>query len=452
MMFSQGEARRFRGLSAAFTAANRSARGSWMLCLAVAFLLAAAVPVAVAGGASPRPQARAAADVTIWTSSVPVTGSNVFPFDGTKVYSPQLTAGVTYRLVATGTVTQTGLGVSLAEDAVYCFDVQPASPAACSPLPFHLEGFTGARLVVREEGVPSFPNLDTLNPAAQLPYDGVSHRYEETFTATRSGRLEAYLLRLTPTVFSYQGGFTLELKLPGAPGSTGPPGGGSPGADKPATVLPAAKWGKPGPTAALGPGDEAIAPGPKIASGQTQASVAVSLDPPGQPPVVVLGVPSRSRPEKLTGGDCVRAAVNLVKHGASKAGFDILEKNVGPYLFFLAACLEYVRELDQQAAPRHAVVAARSSCDVRAASLSVRVDRAANRISYRSRRASRRGPARGLRVSCRQARNGTVTMRIKTRSRRTKLRKVLGKRLVVGLYRPRAATGTANVQTTFKRR
>ena len=124
-------------------------------------------------------------------------------------------------------------------------------------------------------------------------------------------------------------------------------------------------------------------------------------------------------------------------------------------VLFLSACLEYVRELDKQAKPvalRPAVGAARLSCDVRAASLSVRVDRAAKKISYRSRRASRRGPARGLRVSCRKARNGTVTMRIKTRSRRTKLRKVLGKQLVVGLYRPRAATGTANVQTTFKRR
>jgi hypothetical protein len=427
-----------------------------MFCLAVAFLLAAAVPVAVAGGASPRPQARAAADVTIWTSSVPVTGSDVFPFEGTKVYSPQLTAGVTYRLVATGTVTQTGLGVYLAEDAVYCFDVQPAGPA-CSPLPFHLEGFTGARLVVREEGVPSLHNLDALNPAAQLPYDGVSHRYEETFTATRSGRLEAYLHRLSTAVFSYQGGFTLELKLPGAAGSTGPPtgpsGGGSPGAEKPATVLPPAKWGKPGPSAALGPGDAAIAPGPKIASGQTEASVTVSGDAAGETHIV-LGVAKPGK--KLTGGDCVRAAVSLIKESGKYSSGDELALNATTiYYFYLAACLEYVRELDKQAKPvalRPAVGAARLSCGVRMASLSVRVDRAAKRISYRSRRASRRGPARRLRVSCRKARNGAVTMRVRTRSRRTKLRKVLGKQLVVGLYRPRAATGTANVRTTFKRR
>ena len=442
-----------------------------MLCLAVAFLLAAAVPVAVAGGARPGPQARAAADVTIWTSSVPVTGPNVVPFEGTKVYSPQLTAGVTYRLVATSTVTQTGLG-SVALDALYCFDQQPATASACSPLnPRHMDSWTGARLVVREEGVASLHNLDALNPAAQLPYDGISHRYEETFTATRSGRLEAFLQRLDPAVFSYQGGITLELKLVGAALPAGPPGGGSPGADKPATVLSSATWGKPGPTAALGPGDEAIAPGPKIAAGQTEASVTVSGDPAAETAIVV-GKPRRSRPKsKLTVGDCIRAAVAVAGSEAQVDSTDVrvdttaeeweaLRKAAADEaalytVLFLSACLEYVRELDKQAKPaalRPAVGAARLSCGVRSAPLSVRVDRAAKRISARSRRASRRGPPRGLRVSCRKARNGTVTMRIKTRSRRTKLRKVLGKRLVVGLYRPRAATGTANVRTTFKRK
>ena len=438
-----------------------------MWALAVAFALAA-VPVTVAGGASPRPQARAAADVTIWTSSVPVTGSNVFPFDGTKVYSPQLTAGVTYRLVATGTVTQTGLGGYLSEDAVYCFDQQPAGGSTCSPLnPRHSDLFT-TRLVVREEGVPSFRNLDALNPAAQLPYDGSSHRYEETFTATRSGRLEAYLQRSDPAIFSYQGGFTLELKLPGAAGSTGPPtgpsGGGSPGGDKPATVLPPAKWGQPGLPTPLGPGDQAIAMGPKIASGQTQASVTVRGDAaPGT--AIVIGGPTHTQPglRTVTAGDCVRAAVGIAKSRIAEEAYEERTSSYGASdedalpitILFLRACLEYVRELDKQASPAasgSAVGAARLSCGVRTASLSVRVDRAAKTISHRPRRASRRGPARRLRVSCRRGRDGAVTMGVRTRSRRNKLRKVLGKRLVVGLYRPRAATGTANVRTTFKRR
>ena len=48
--------------------------------------------------------------------------------------------------------------------------------------------------------------------------------------------------------------------------------------------------------------------------------------------------------------------------------------------------------------------------------------------------------------------DGKLTASIRTRSRRTKLRKVLGPRLVVGVHRSAAASGTANVQTTFKRR
>jgi hypothetical protein len=54
-------------------------------------------------------------------------------------------------------------------------------------------------------------------------------------------------------------------------------------------------------------------------------------------------------------------------------------------------------------------------------------------------------------VSCQKARNGTTTLRIRTASRRVKLRKVLGPRLVVGAYRPTTASGTANVRAAFKR-
>ena len=43
-------------------------------------------------------------------------------------------------------------------------------------------------------------------------------------------------------------------------------------------------------------------------------------------------------------------------------------------------------------------------------------------------------------------------MRIRTTSRHTTLRKLVGVRLVIGLYRAREARGTANILTTFKRR
>ena len=114
-----------------------------------------------------------------------------------------------------------------------------------------------------------------------------------------------------------------------------------------------------------------------------------------------------------------------------------------------------MKELEEQARKAGlppVFAAAKASCKLRFSAMNVRHDRAARTISYRVRRASRREPARLLRSSCRKARNGTVTLRIRTASRRVKLRKLFGSRLVVGLHRPAAASGTAKVQAAFKRR
>ena len=405
-----------------------------MWCLAAVSLLAAALP------------AGAAADVPL---GPPIS----VPPNGSTVYSVPLTAGVTYRLVLTGTVTQNAIG-------------------GCPPcITRDARGARGdvvtvdvTNLDLYYEGEASFPPYWwDLNPSTPIPLtDFSSHRYEETFTAARSGRLEARVLQVQG--FVYQGGFTLELFAPApapvpAP-APGPSGGGSPGGEKPVTVLPPAKWGKPGPPTPLGPGDEAIALGPQIASGQREASVTVSGDPTGLIDTV-LSAPDSGK--KLTRGDCVRATVAISTpthiYPGEVDGVALEGRRTRALLnaiFFLIACLDYVNELDKQAVSGAVTSvmggAARSSCRPSTVPLNLRVDGAAGTIAYSVRRASRRDPARRLRVSCRQARNGTVTMRIKTRSRRTKLRKVLGKQLVVGLYRPRAATGTANVRTTFKRR
>ncbi len=122
--------------------------------------------------------------------------------------------------------------------------------------------------------------------------------------------------------------------------------------------------------------------------------------------------------------------------------------------YFLIACLDFVKESEKAATPtalKSGAGAAAAACGIRARPLSIRVNRAAKTLSYRTRRASRRKPGRRLRVSCRRAKDGKLTVRIRTRSRRTKLRKVLGPRLVVGLHRTAGASGTTNVQTTFKR-
>ena len=62
-------------------------------------------------------------------------------------------------------------------------------------------------------------------------YDDASRRYEETFTATQSGRLVAYLDPwFQPGTSTFQGGFTLQLYLvwsSPAPAPGAGPGSGS---------------------------------------------------------------------------------------------------------------------------------------------------------------------------------------------------------------------------------
>jgi hypothetical protein len=144
-------------------------------------------------------------------ADVPLGGPINVPVDGSKAYSPQLRAGVTYRVVATGTYTKFNarFGQRLFYDAAYCFDEQPARVGGCTPAPIRTQ-----RFIVRFEGDPSYPFLDSLNPATQLPYDGVSHRYEERFTATRSGRIEAYEFDGGGGVYAQQGNITLQFYGP----------------------------------------------------------------------------------------------------------------------------------------------------------------------------------------------------------------------------------------------
>ena len=259
------------------------------------------------------------------------------------------------------------------------------------------------------------------------------------------------------------GGACLSNAAPPPPPPGGPPGGGSPAPQvSPKLLAAATAWGQVGPATALEPGGEAIATSPQIAPKQRGVSVTLSGDVAGET-AIVLGPGHRIQQEvgRLTRGDCVRAVGGAFKFaldaeagrlgGRSKKYDPRLDEQIratalGFATYFMVACLDFVEELDRTPVAR----AARVSCQLSGRQLSVRVDRAADTIHYRTRRASRRAPAR-LRGSCRQARNGTVTLRIRTASRRIKLRKVLGPRLVVGAYRSVGAIGSANVQMTFKR-
>jgi hypothetical protein len=239
--------------------------------------------------------------------------------------------------------------------------------------------------------------------------------------------------------------------VPSTPGSPAAP-------TTPRVLAAAAAWGQLGPATALEPGGQAVATSPPIAQDQRGATVTLSGDVSGETALVV-GVP-RNRPGgRITGGDCVRAGLSrlanlqyrreLYNMPNLKSSETVYEMTV-----FMIACLDLVKQLEQRAQSAALVIAAAgagSSCKTRTRPLGVTFDRAARTATYRTKRASRRDPARLLRVSCQKARNGTTTLRIRTASRRVKLRKVVGPRLVVGAYRSTTASGTANVRAAFKR-
>jgi hypothetical protein len=130
----------------------------------------------------------------------------------------------------------------------------------------------------------------------------------------------------------------------------------------------------------------------------------------------------------------------------------VIRKHWEGFSFLLAiqvmACLDHVKDLERQA-QTSAAGAARPSCGLASQSLSARIDRGARALRWRTRGAARRQPARLLRVSCRAGKYGAMAISIRTRSRRIKLRKVLGPRLIVGVHRMSSATGTAKIWTTF---
>ncbi len=306
-----------------------------------------------------------------------------------------------------------------------------------------------------------------------------------TLVNNEAGQSASFSIVLAPDGHSFSGTFTI------VGGSTGQwrsaCGGGAclsnaaPPAPPVAPLLPpptspkvlaaAAAWGQAGPAAVLGPGEQAIAISPPISAKQREVSVAVSDGTLAANVVLNIAVGIAPEPEKklLTRGNCVRAAVGAArKIRESAEGDGIVNPFIPPppppdtsvdeflaFTTFLAACLDHVKELEEQARKAGlppVSAAARASCQLRFRAMKVRVNKTARTISYRMRRASRKEPVRLLRSSCRKARNGTVTLRIRTASRGVKLRKLVGSRLEVGLHRSATATGTANVRTTFKRR
>jgi len=412
-------------------ASIRSARRRTCIgCLAAVSLLALALPVPA--------------------SAETFLGSFNLPLDGSKLYSAPLVAGGVYRIAASGTYTQSGGPASPVErDALYCFNYVASPPAGCSPS-MPVRQYPVA--VLYEGNTSPTADLDALNPATTLAYNPL-HTYQETFTAASSTRLEISCRMCNP-FYSFSGGIRLDLYLVSLPPAPGAGGGGSGGGRVRKILEPAVAWGNPSPETAIAPGDWVTVSSPSIGPRQREATVIVRGARPNE-----IAVSARTRARQ-----CVTAflesfeAQNVYSVGRVTGTLTItnLNKNpdaVLPLLEFLA-CIEALAEADARPA-KPSVAAAASGCRRRAARVDVQVNRASKTARFTV-RPSRRGPSRRrsqpLLISCRQTRDGALILRIRARSRRGKLRKLVGRRLVAGVYRSREARGTAKVRATFTRR
>jgi hypothetical protein len=397
---------------------------------ALACVLAIVASAIVATSASPRPQAHAS-DTLLQTINVPL--------DGSKVYSPPLVAGGVYRIVASGTYTQTGGTNPVERDALYCFRFDsPYATFSCSPPnPPQRQHLT----IVRYEGDTSLAHdLDNLDPATTLAYNPL-HTYQETFTAPSASRLEVFLGG-DPGAYTYSGGIRLDLYLVSLP-----PGAGPPGVTR-RLLHPATAWGQAGPATALAPGDEMVAPSPPIEAKQREASVTITGDSRGK--IEVATVSSERRCFEMFIADSYTRVEKVV---AGRIHYEYVEEpDSFLILLSLLACLEETRAANSA---KHAVAkgagAARPGCRVGGAAVDLHLDRASKTASWKV-RPSRRVSSHQLLVSCRLERDGTMKMRVRTRSRHANLRKLIGPRLFAGVYRVREAVGTANIRATFKRR
>ena len=246
---------------------------------------------------------------------------------------------------------------------------------------------------------------------------------------------------------------------PPAPAPVVPPGVAPPAPLSPKLLAASAAWGQAGPATVLAPGGGAIVPSPPIARNQREVTTTVAAERLTDFFLAITPVPKPPEPKKATRALCVRAAVVIANEKKKLIGSieypgatddDVLFAFVGSML----VCLDSFKRAEERgllAAPEPTASAARPSCGVGAVGLTLRVDPKKRTISYQTRRATRRDPLRRLRLSCKRS-AGALTLRIRTRSRRTKLRQVIGKRLVLGVYRSAKASGTADVRTTFKRR
>jgi hypothetical protein len=428
---------------------NRVLGRIWRLSLAVVLIGGLSTAFA-ASASSSGPRAQASADVLLETMTVirPIFGSPASDYERTS--STDFIAGTRYRIVVSGTVSQRYSGQQIDIDALYCFANfnTPAIFGSCTPprrgtpLRFSIGG-----------GVPL--ELDKLigYSGPELPY-AADHLYAVSVQAAVDGPL--VVSQLAGLIDSAPGAWIIQIYGPApAPGPPSPsPGTPVTGQDVP-TVVPAAKsWGVPVSSDNLPAGGTAVVQSPKLAPGQKQLKIDVKTGTSAKDvPLVVL---------RRRASDCIQTFVTEIQqlrlasneHGTilvSESGYAEAEDDV-PFLQLigLLACLEELREAAarQTGGASSAVAMARTRCRSDAVKLNPRYNRESRRARYRMQRPSR--SVRKLRITCRVGRRG-LSVRVRTRSRRTKLRSLLGPRAIVGVYRPHEATGEGVLRAVFKR-
>ncbi len=413
-MLSQGSGRGIGEPSVSPRTGRAGRRRAWVWRLSLSALLVAGLTTALAAGASSRPRAQAAAACLQWdvTGTWQTLQSNVYHV--TWAFSQQ---GTTVR-----------------------------GSATLPPDEAQRAGYTGNVVGQITSGSVVVGNF--LDVVVQWPpkTDGSVIRGRYTGTVTQElggGRI--------------YDGRAWDLANPGAKASFTGSGPAhcttvSPQVDVP--VMNAAKsWGAPV-LGALPAGASAVLQSPTIAKGQTDASVKVQTPGDGAGKTV-LYAPLRKKECLFAYFGGARFKDHILERGSYAVpwtGKDLFENEKDPTLrtFGLLACLE-VAKLYEQFKAQGARAAARSGCGAFALRPKLLgLDRTTSTATYRMVRPSKRRPSGRLKVSCRAVKDG-LTLRVRTRSRRTKLRSVVGPRLQVGVYRSPAATGEGSVLAVFKR-
>lgn len=196
------------------------------------------------------------------------------------------------------------------------------------------------------------------------------------------------------------------------------------------------------------PGGEAEVASPTLPAGATSATVDVdpkegSGDVFGQMGVVLSGEPRNQR--------IVTCAIWFYSLDRDLNGSVAADVPLNPLPFLLLkACLEVFVSLDQQTAAQRTATAAGGPCRNGSRQVPAQIKRVGRRYSAHIEGAVGPLKARGkVKITCRRHGAG-VRIKVRPTRKGQLLRKAVGPKVLVGLYNPRAATGSAAVRLTFR--